>query len=133
MSASNSKENDKSDFFSFNRMLLDEFAKRLPEELAKIVQEEQQKELVDSLKAAIKELDSNPADGQYLAQNWLFSFIGNHPQLTPLVPRDLLWFLGGDCLHFMTDEEINAFQKIEDRITENPELSWVEARRQSLN
>ncbi len=122
-----------SNFFSFNRKLLAEFARRLPEELSKLVQEEQKNELIANLEEACRELDSDPANGSYLAQNWLFSFIGNHPQLTPMVPRDLLWFLGGDCLHFLSDEELNNFQKIEDKIAENPGLSWVDARRQSLH
>jgi len=31
------------------------------------------------------------------------------------VPRDLLWFFGGDCLHFMPDDEIAVFQQLEER------------------
>lgn len=30
------------------------------------------------------------------------------PHLAPTFPRDLLWYLGGECLHFMPDEEIEA-------------------------
>ncbi len=36
------------------------------------------------------------------------------PELWPLVDRELLWFFGGDCLHFLGDEEIAAFQERED-------------------
>ena len=36
------------------------------------------------------------------------------PQLAPVFPRELLWFLGGDCLHYMPDEELAAFQKLEE-------------------
>ncbi|MFP3526579.1 PA2817 family protein, partial [Pantoea sp. SIMBA_072] len=31
-----------------------------------------------------------------------------------LVPRDLLWFFGGDCLHFMPDSELDLYQQLEE-------------------
>jgi hypothetical protein len=37
-----------------------------------------------------------------------------YPDFVPTFPRELLWFLGGDCLHFMPDEEIALFQQFED-------------------
>ena len=36
------------------------------------------------------------------------------PDLAPLFPREMLWFMGGDCLHYMPDEEQAAFQALED-------------------
>ncbi len=36
------------------------------------------------------------------------------PEFAPLFPRDLLWFIGGDCLHFMPDEELAKYQQLED-------------------
>ena len=120
------------DSFSFHRQMLAEFAEKLPKALEEVVKEEQQKELITNLQQACEELDNNQADGWHLGQNWLFSFIGNHPQLTPIVPRDLLWFFGGDCLHFLTDEEIDRFQQIEDRVAEES-ASWADIRRQVMN
>jgi len=38
----------------------------------------------------------------------------HHPEFAPTFPRSLLWFLGGDCLHVMTDEEIATFQALEE-------------------
>ena len=29
-------------------------------------------------------------------------------------PRDLLWYLGADCLHFMPDEEIDQFNALDE-------------------
>jgi hypothetical protein len=29
-------------------------------------------------------------------------------------PRDLLWYLGADCLHFMPDEEIEQFNALDE-------------------
>ena len=40
--------------------------------------------------------------------------VAGYPHLMPLVPRDLLWFFGGDCLHYMPDEEINRFQQLDE-------------------
>lgn len=37
-----------------------------------------------------------------------------YPELAPLVPRQLLWFFGGDCLHFMADEEVEQFQQLDE-------------------
>lgn len=36
------------------------------------------------------------------------------PQLAPVFPRELLWFLGGDCLHYMPDEELAAYQQLDE-------------------
>jgi hypothetical protein len=36
------------------------------------------------------------------------------PQLAPAFPRELLWFLGGDCLHYMPDEELAVYQKLDE-------------------
>lgn len=42
--------------------------------------------------------------------------IAAYPHLTPLLPRDLLWHFGGDCLHYMPDEEIEKFQLLDERL-----------------
>ena len=38
----------------------------------------------------------------------------HYPELWAALDRRLLWFFGGDCLHFLDDEEIDAFQREED-------------------
>lgn len=43
--------------------------------------------------------------------NTLFTHFAD---LTPLFPRDILFFLGGDCLHYMPDEEIQAYQALDE-------------------
>lgn len=37
-----------------------------------------------------------------------------YPDFVPSFPREVLWFLGGDCLHFMPDEEIDTFQQLDE-------------------
>lgn len=53
-----------------------------------------------------------------ISQDTLCRLITHFPQLTPLISRELLWFLGGECLHYLADEEIDKFQAIEDLLHE---------------
>lgn len=53
-------------------------------------------------------------DGQTL----LCRVVSTYPHLMPLLYRDLLWFFGGDCLHYMPDDEIAVFQQL-DELREN--------------
>jgi hypothetical protein len=73
--------------------------------------------LPDDLTARLDELhnaatldDSFYDNGQLL----ICRIIGGFPQLTPQIPRQLLWFFGGDCLHYMPDEEIELYQQLDE-------------------
>jgi hypothetical protein len=37
-----------------------------------------------------------------------------YPELWEVLDRRLLWFFGGDCLHFLDDEEIELFQRADE-------------------
>lgn len=60
-------------------------------------------------------LPHNPLESQYLGQDLICQVIQRYPQIAHLVPRDLLWFFGGDCLHYMPDEELDLYQRLEER------------------
>ena len=60
-------------------------------------------------------LPVDPINSQYLGQDLMSQVILRYPQIAHLVPRDLLWFFGGDCLHFMPDEELDLYQALEER------------------
>ncbi|MBC3422263.1 PA2817 family protein [Pseudomonas sp. RW3S2] len=60
-------------------------------------------------------LPQNPLESQYLGQDLICQVITRYPQIAHLVPRDLLWFFGGDCLHYMPDEELELYQTLEER------------------
>ncbi|MGE6825740.1 PA2817 family protein [Pseudomonas soli] len=60
-------------------------------------------------------LPQDPLQSQYLGQDLICQVIQRYPQIAHLVPRDLLWFFGGDCLHFMPDEELALYQELEER------------------
>jgi hypothetical protein len=69
-------------------------------------------ERFDELRAL---LPIDPIESQYLGQDLMSQVILRYPQIAHLVPRDLLWFFGGDCLHFMPDEELDMYQALEER------------------
>ncbi|MFB4393053.1 MULTISPECIES: PA2817 family protein [unclassified Pseudomonas] len=60
-------------------------------------------------------LAHDPLESQYLGQDLICQVIQRYPQIAHLVPRDLLWFFAGDCLHFMPDEELDLYQQLEER------------------
>ena len=64
-------------------------------------------ELIQQLPVSIEAI----AQGQEI----MSQVFHRYPQIAHLVPRDLLWYFGGDCLHFMPDEEIEMFQILEER------------------
>tara|TARA_B100000809_G_scaffold230639_1_gene245229 strand:+ start:2638 stop:3045 length:408 start_codon:yes stop_codon:yes gene_type:complete len=72
-----------------------------------------QQEFIDQLEALPQQLNGS-ADGVFNGQQLFCKIIASYPHLTPLIPRDLLWFLGGDCLHFMPDNEIHSYQQLDE-------------------
>ncbi|WP_095078796.1 PA2817 family protein [Pseudomonas sp. Irchel s3h17] len=69
-------------------------------------------ERFDELRAS---LPIDPIESQYLGQDLLCQVIQRYPQIAHLVPRDLLWYFAGDCLHYMPDDEIHLYQALEER------------------
>ncbi|MFI8748052.1 PA2817 family protein [Pseudomonas sp. NPDC077186] len=63
----------------------------------------------------LAELPRDPVSSQYQGQDLISQIFHRYPQIAHLVPRDLLWFFGGDCLHFMPDEEIALYQALDER------------------
>ncbi|MEK9712794.1 MAG: PA2817 family protein [Thalassolituus sp.] len=59
------------------------------------------------------------SDSAYDQGQDLIAKIATHqPQLMPTLDRALLWFFGGECLHFLTDDEINRFQHLDEMAAE---------------
>ena len=63
----------------------------------------------------LAELPRDPVSSQYLGQDLISQVFHRYPQIAHLVPRDLLWFFAGDCLHYMPDEEIALYQRLDER------------------
>lgn len=88
-------------------------------ELQQALESDQQAltDICDKLKLVTQQEEFSE-ETRALCQDTLCRLITHFPQLTPLIARDLLWQLGGECLHYLADEEIDQFQAIEDLIYE---------------
>jgi hypothetical protein len=80
----------------------------------------------------IGQLEAGDHDSLYTGQEILCQIISRYPQIGHLIPRDLLWYFGGDCLHFMPDEEIAQYQLIDEHRAaaeeRGEEFNWEQAR-----
>lgn len=82
---------------------------------AEQVPEESHTLFVERFDELIEALAEGNQESLYLGQELLCQVITRYPQIAHLVPRDLLWFFGGDCLHYMPDDEIDLYQQLEER------------------
>ncbi len=88
--------------------------------------------------AALTQLPHQSHEPGFLeqGQTLMCRVVGSYPHLMPLLYRDLLWFFGGDCLHFMPDEEIAVFQRLDEQREEAKEqqvpFSYKEARAKTM-
>lgn len=62
----------------------------------------------------IQLLQDDGENSLYLGQEIISQVFQRYPQIAHSIPRELLWFFGGDCLHFMPDGEIALFQQLEE-------------------
>ncbi len=89
---------------------LDQFANELTTRTVHLPADDSLRQLAASFcKLAAGELDLY-GDGPALVSR-LFT---TYPDFAPTFPRDLLWFFGGDCLHFMPDSEIATYQQLDE-------------------
>lgn len=67
----------------------------------------------------------------YMGQDIISQVFQRYPQIAHFVPRDLLWFFAGDCLHFLEDEEIEKYQQVEEQrfeaIEQGENFDWNQA------
>ena len=93
---------------------------------------EQDQQTLDTLDALCKiEHYHEPASEQ---GQWLISrIVSTYSHLMPLLNRDLLWFFGGDCLHYMPDSEILFYQQLDElryaAEEHNKPFDYVDAKR----
>ncbi|MFA7554378.1 MAG: PA2817 family protein [Spongiibacteraceae bacterium] len=67
---------------------------------------------------------------QQQGQAIITKIVSNYPHITPAVSRDLFWFFGGECLHYMGDEELSLYQQLDELLHEpnEHELDYNEAK-----
>ena len=66
------------------------------------------------LAVAFENVASSETDLYEKGPALIFRLFETYPDFAPTFPRELLWFLGGECLHFMPDEEIAVFQQLDE-------------------
>ena len=90
--------------------LLQGFANEFAQRTERLGGEDSLRELAAAFGALAKgELDLF-LDGPTLVSRL---FVTN-PDFAPTLPRDLLWFFAGECLHYMPDAEIATFQQLDE-------------------
>jgi hypothetical protein len=97
-------------YLRYNRQLLSTLAEKLGPQGDNLPAEDPLRELLRGL----QQLADGSADPYTEGPALIHRLFTTYPQLAPAIPRDLLWFLGGDCLHFMPDEEIALHQALDD-------------------
>ena len=79
--------------------------------------DEQVVSLPEDLIEKLDALDTGDLAGDefyQIGQEFICRLVGGFPQLTQYIARDLFWFFGGDCLHYMPDEEIQVYQQLDE-------------------
>lgn len=75
-------------------------------------------EFLDQFAALVGDFEQHRSEAYEDGQTLLVRLVRAYPQFVPLVARDLFWLFGGECLHFMSDEEIEQFQQLEETLAE---------------
>lgn len=119
---------DDTQYAHYCQQLLAEFAATTEKRLEHFPETDSLRELGARFKALAAGEGDLYVDGPSLVSR-LFT---TYPDFAPAFPRDLLWFFGGECLHYMPDEEIVAYQRLDEMRSEAAErgetLNMREAR-----
>jgi hypothetical protein len=93
--------------------------------------EESNEQLLNDLDTLLKQFGQK-TDYVDLGGDILQRIISHYPDITPLMHRDLLWFCGGQCLHYLGDEELERYQLIEERYFQAEAANYREIRAQAF-
>lgn len=102
---------DDTQYAAHCREQLQEFARTLQQRTQHLPENDSLRELAASFVALCEDPVDVYADGPALVSR-LFT---TYPDFAPTFPRELLWFFAGECLHYMPDEEIELFQRLDER------------------
>ena len=80
--------------------------------------------LLQRLGESEQRTETYSSDGQAL----ICRIVGQYPHITPAINRDLFWYFGGDCLHYMADEEIARYQQADELLHEGEAVEYSEAK-----
>jgi len=87
----------------------------------------------------LKQIKAEPLnpESREIGQWLVTQAVAKYAHIVPLIPRDLFWYFGGDCMHYLVDEEIEAFQKLDERFHDinhasDEKTSYAQIRSQQL-
>jgi hypothetical protein len=92
--------------------LLAEFSKTLSQRTEGLEQDDGLRVLAEEFQRLVQD---SSADTYSQGGSLVDRLFTTHPDFAPTFPRELLWFFGGDCLHFMPDDEIAVYQRLDDQ------------------
>ena len=92
------------------RAQLDDFTATLVKRTTQLPEDHPLRELAEAFSA----LAADSSDFYTVAPELVARLFDTYPEFAPTFPRELLWFLGGECLHYMADEEIARFQQLDE-------------------
>ncbi|MCO5784833.1 dehydrogenase [Pseudomonas sp. G11-1] len=96
------------------------------------VPEESNVLFLERFEEMVTQLQAGDQDALYAGQEIICQIITRYPQVAHMIPRDLLWYFGGDCLHYMPDEEIAQYQLLDEHQAQaearGEEFDWEQAR-----
>lgn len=98
-------------YLSHCRNRLDEFASGLVRRTESLPEDDGLRQLAQEFLGLLQPGDE---DIHTRAQPLVDRLFTTYPDFAPTLPRELLWFFGGDCLHFMPDEEIALHQQLDE-------------------
>lgn len=75
-------------------------------------------EFLNRFAALVETYEQHQPDAYELGQDLMVQLVRSYPQYVHLIARDLFWRFGGECLHFMSDEEIEQFQQLDEALAE---------------
>ena len=101
---------DDAQYASYCRDQLQDFAATLVKRTEHLPENDSFRELA----AAFRQLAEGDRDLYLDGPQLVSRLFTTYPDFAPTFPRDLLWFLAGECLHYMPDEEISAYQQLDE-------------------
>ena len=114
------------------RQVLADYAASLAQRTGQLAEGDHLRELAHGFVTLASDAGDLFGDGPALVMRLLT----HYPDFAPDFPRELLWFLGGECLHFMPDEEIAVYQQLDElraaAATRGEVIDFAEARAKLL-
>ena len=93
------------------RQLLADFARTMTQRTDAMAETDSLRQLAGAFQQLA---DDNQSDLYRVGPSLVDRLFTTYPDFAPTLPRELLWFFGGDCLHYMPDDEIALYQQLDE-------------------